>query len=202
MKNNSTPNNDRSASSHTETIKSILKRMKKIRSGKKVAIDSTVHQFKSIEAKYSALLSEYTKCSDEQLDLIEVQLKSDLASYRRLHEYGAIIPLFVSLVALIISYLIPLFVETVTSSTDIATMIEKMSINVTIVSIIAVVMFYLLHGMYSSCTHASEYLLSVLEKHKEKRTKTSLSSECSKTKECVRKTHCRNWRNITNKHIN
>ena len=146
------------------TIEERIVGMKRLAAGKGKEIPTRKYGHKYVHERYMALLDELASCTADEINNIRIMLKKHIGTSQRMKEYGNIVTLFVALVSLLLSGMIPFMVEMVKQyDTDPLELMEPIAYMVLVACVLAIAIFVFIHMFYSHNAEQYGYLLDVVE---------------------------------------
>lgn len=132
--------------------------------------DSSGRKYKSVHERYMAICSELEKCTDDEFDDIEVLLKTGVEEEKKIKSFSSIISILLSSVALLLTAVTPHMTRLIQEN-DISVSEDLMRtcLEVGIVGLISVILFWGLHRIADVIYGRNFYLLEILKKVKEKK---------------------------------
>lgn len=156
--------NDLNMEAKRPTIEERIVGMKRLAAGKGKEIPTRKYGHKYVHERYMALLDELNSCTVDEINSIRIMLKKHIGTGQRANEYGNIVTLFVALVSLVISGIVPFMVEMVQQyEADPLELMEPIADMVLLVCMLAIIIFVFIHMFYSHNAEQYGYLLDVVE---------------------------------------
>ena len=148
--------------------------------------DSSGKKYKSAHEKYMAICAELEKCTDDEFDNIEVLLKTGVEERENIKSFSGIISIFISSAALLITAVTPYLTGLIEKEdrVSVAENLMKVCLEVGVVGLISILLFWVLHKLADAFFGRYFYLLEVLKKVREKKSKRNYNG----TEPCVKKT--------------
>ena len=119
---------------------------------------------------YQDILTDFEKYTQEQLDYIRLEANLKVNAYKRLREFEGIIPLVISIFAVIFSVIPDVLKEN-------SVFFQTILSNTLAVAIICIILYYFLHQISSRAISKAENVLLIINKAEERYMAKNKTSE-------------------------
>nr|WP_296484706.1 hypothetical protein [uncultured Acetatifactor sp.] len=153
-----------------------LKMMQKKIKPEEYRHDGDLAKYSTESERYNAIYEEIKKCDDQELSNLEVLLNCEIESSKRFYDYSNIVPLTISILALVfssvsqfVSSIMQIASEDVSvleAGTDLFMLILQM---IMILAIVCLIVYLFINVIGSKTINQKLYLLFILRNVKEKK---------------------------------